>query len=220
MYYGTLYNCTLTGNHSDREGGGAVRATLNNCTLAGNFGNYGGGGTYLSTLNNCISYYNIPDNNYVCTVSSSCTTPTNEAGNISADPQFVDSTNGNLRLATTSPCIDSGICQDWMASAFDLDGHPRIVNGIVDMGAYEYTPTNPGPRPEVLVDSQFGVLSNRFGFNINWTSGQVVVVDASTNLTQTNWIPLVTGTLSGVPYYFFDSKWTNYIGRFYRIRSP
>ena len=74
-------------------------------------------------------------------------------------------------------------------------------------------------RPAPQGDARFGVISNRFGFNINWTSGRVVVVDASTNLTQTNWIPLVTGTLSGVPYYFFDSKWTNHIGRFYRIRS-
>ena len=79
---------------------------------------------------------------------------------------------------------------------------------------------DPGPLPEVFGDASFGVMSNRFGFNINWESGRVVVVDANTNLNTTNWIPLTTGTLSGVPYYFFDSKWTNYIGRFYRIRSP
>ena len=75
-------------------------------------------------------------------------------------------------------------------------------------------------RPTVLADSSFGVASNRFGFNVNWTSGQVVVVDASTNLTQTNWMPLATGTLAGAPYYFFDPSWTNHVGRFYRIRSP
>ena len=75
-------------------------------------------------------------------------------------------------------------------------------------------------RPEVLVDANFGVLSNRFGFHINWTSGQVVVVDASTNLTQTNWMPVATGTLAGVPYYFSDPRWTNCIGRYYRIRLP
>ena len=94
---------------------------------------------------------------------------------------------------------------------------------IMENVTYPYfAAQGPGPllRPEVLADTSFGMISNRFGFNINWTSGQVVVVDASTNLTQTNWIPLVTGTLSGVPYYFFDSKWTNHIGRFYRIRSP
>ena len=78
----------------------------------------------------------------------------------------------------------------------------------------------PPVRPEALADGSFGVVSNRFGFNINWTSGRVVVVDASTNLTQTNWMPVATGTLMGVPYYFNDTEWTTHRGRFYRIRSP
>jgi hypothetical protein len=49
-YWGTLYNCTLTG-HRAKLGGGAFGSTLCNCTLAGNsafqnkYGNggYGGG---------------------------------------------------------------------------------------------------------------------------------------------------------------------------------
>ena len=107
-----------------------------------------------------------------------------------------------------------------MADVLDLDGNQRVLHGRVDLGAYEYQGTPTLLYPEVLYDTSFGIVSNRYVFNNNWNSGRVVVVDASTNLTQTNWIPLVTGTLTGVPYYFFDSKWTNYIGRFYRIRSP
>ena len=115
-------------------------------------------------------------------------------------------TNVNVRFAPTSV----GMYSNNLAFISSAGNLLRTVTG---------TAVNTILRPEALGDVSFGVLSNRFGFNVNWTSGRVVVVDASTNLTQTNWIPLVTGTLSGVPYYFFDSKWTNYIGRFYRIRS-
>jgi subtilisin family serine protease len=75
-------------------------------------------------------------------------------------------------------------------------------------------------RPEALDDANFGVMSNRFGFNMNWVSGRVVVVDACTNLVNPGWMPLQTNTLSNTPSYFIDPHWTNYIGRFYRIRAP
>lgn len=73
-HYGTLYNCTLSGNtayhsavneNSDAYGGGSYYGTLNNCTLHGNMaymhqagapalrGNSYGGGSYRSALNNC-----------------------------------------------------------------------------------------------------------------------------------------------------------------------
>jgi hypothetical protein len=60
--------------------------------------------------------------------------------------------------------------------------------------------------------------TNGFGFNINWTSGQTVVVLASTDLQ--NWTPVITNTLSSDTNYFSDSQWTNYPQRFYRVRSP
>jgi hypothetical protein len=81
-------------------------------------------------------------------------------GNIAADPQFVDpdgtdntpgTADDNLRLLATSPALDAGNNADLPADTadldgdgdtseplpLDLDGGPRIVNGIVDMGAYE-----------------------------------------------------------------------------------
>jgi len=51
--YGTLNNCTLTGNNSTRYGGGASYGTLNNCTLTGNSASWHGGGAFSGTLNNC-----------------------------------------------------------------------------------------------------------------------------------------------------------------------
>jgi len=73
-------------------------------------------------------------------------------GNINADPKFVDSFGGNLRLQSGSPCIDRG--NNYMdyhptVTGFqalpdtDMDGNWRIVDGnndgtaTVDMGAYE-----------------------------------------------------------------------------------
>jgi hypothetical protein len=66
----------------------------------------------------------------------------------------------------------------------------------------------------------FGVQSNGFGFNINWASGQTVVVEACTNLANTSWLPVQTNMLSGGSFYFSDPQWTNYPARFYRLRSP
>ena len=69
-------------------------------------------------------------------------------------------------------------------------------------------------------DGNFGVQTNRFGFNINWASGQTVVVEACTNLANPVWSPVGTNILTGGPSYFSDPAWTNYPGRFYRLRSP
>ena len=51
-------------------------------------------------------------------------------------PLFVDYTNGNLRLQSNSPCINSGN-NAYVVGSTDLDGNPRIVGGTVDIGAYE-----------------------------------------------------------------------------------
>ena len=67
----------------------------------------------------------------------------------------------------------------------------------------------------------FGERTNQFGFTITWASGGTVVVEASTNLANPTWYPLATNTLtSGGSSYFSDPTWTNYPGRFYRLRSP
>jgi hypothetical protein len=140
---GTLNNCTLSGNLAVDFGGGAVGGTLSNCTLAGNSAGDKGGGVYNGTLNNCIVYFNTaPDQvNYddYCILNYCCTTPlpTNGVGNITNDPLFVAYNNGNLRLQSNSPCINTGL-NAYAPGPTDLDGHPRIVRGTVDIGAYEY----------------------------------------------------------------------------------
>ena len=148
-YSGTLNNCVLTGN-SAGNGGGSYSGTLNNCTLAGNSA-HEGGGAYNATLNNSIVYYNstISRNGpnyyysdsyfYYRPLNYCCTTPKpiGGEGNFTSFPQFVNAAAGDYRLEPTSPCIDAGINEDWMFGAVDLGGSPRILNGRVDIGAYE-----------------------------------------------------------------------------------
>jgi uncharacterized delta-60 repeat protein len=160
----TLNNCTLSSNlaidiHSPPSGGGATSCTLNNCTLTGNSASASrfpypfGGGASGSTLYNCIVYSNMAysadfgplaiDDAHLSTLRYCCTTygPTSGVGNITGDPLFVDYAGGNLRLQPTSPCIDAGDIA-YAPGPVDLDGNPRIVDDMVDMGAYEFQ----GPR--------------------------------------------------------------------------
>jgi hypothetical protein len=69
-------------------------------------------------------------------------------------------------------------------------------------------------------DGYFGVKSSQFGFNITGTTNIPIVVEVGTNLTSGVWTPLLTGTLTNGSIYFSDPQWTNYPGRFYRLRSP
>ncbi len=64
-------------------------------------------------------------------------------GNFNLNPRFVDFDGGDYHLQSTSPCIDKGTNTASGLPDKDKDGKTRIVNSIVDMGAYEYqgTPT-------------------------------------------------------------------------------
>jgi hypothetical protein len=68
-------------------------------------------------------------------------------------------------------------------------------------------------------DASFGVQTKQFGFNVTWASGQTVVVQACTNLSNPVWSPIATNTLASGSFYFTDPRWTNYPGRFYRVSS-
>jgi hypothetical protein len=86
-------------------------------------------------------YYNsspISSNYYHGFLNYCCTTPiTNGPGNFTNEPLFIDMVNGNFRLQSNSPCINSGK-NIYAPAGFDLDGNPRIVGGTVDVGAYEF----------------------------------------------------------------------------------
>ena len=77
------------------------------------------------------------------------------------------------------------------------------------------------PNPLILNHSpSLGVQTNQFGFTISWATNIPVVVEACTNLANPAWNPVATNPLTGGTSYFSDPQWTNYPGRFYRLRSP
>jgi len=64
-------------------------------------------------------------------------------GNIDEDPLFIGTGDYPFALSALSPCIDAGTpdTAGLNLPPTDLAGNPRIYNGIIDMGAYEYQDT-------------------------------------------------------------------------------
>jgi len=153
---GAVNNCLITGNQAQYRpayGGGMASpdnsALIANCTIVGNHARDEAGGVDGGQLRNSIVYDNstyIPLNqNYRGgTYEYCCATPLpGGAGNISNAPLFM----ADYELAPGSPCIDSGT-NAYVTWDTDLAGKPRIVNAIVDMGAYEALPE---PAASLLV---------------------------------------------------------------------
>src|SRR5665213_3038562 len=165
----TVRNTLVTGNiaHSVAgftTGGGVWTSgsMLENCTVAyntattqnGNIGTGGGvnWGYNDQGYNNIIMFNsagNEPDNGEVNSSSypmfinsdiGSFVPATSLLNCISSDPLFVNAAAGDFHLQTNSPCRNAGTNDIWMAAAQDLDGKPRIAEGIVDMGAFEVLP--------------------------------------------------------------------------------
>ncbi|UCD48963.1 MAG: right-handed parallel beta-helix repeat-containing protein, partial [Phycisphaerales bacterium] len=160
-----VVNSVIAGN-SAMYGGGTYcyssSPTILNSTIVGNSATgYGGGGIYCGnaspTAVNTILWENGPDEIYLKYSSidvSYCDVQDGwpGEGNIDADPLFVNvegadgvigTDDDDLHLLPGSPCIDAGENLAVPESAVaDLDGGPRIINGTVDMGAYEATATS------------------------------------------------------------------------------
>ena len=141
-FWGTYVNCLFVGNSSD-SGAGAYAASLLNCTVVKNSAEWGGG-TYTCNVTNSIVWGNsasvaVTYSNWINTsmyYSSTAPSP-GGANNSTSDPLLMDLAGGNFRLQSASPCLNAGSSL-FVTATIDLDGNPRVVDGIVDMGAYEY----------------------------------------------------------------------------------
>ncbi|MFQ5411703.1 MAG: right-handed parallel beta-helix repeat-containing protein [Phycisphaerae bacterium] len=137
-----VINSRFSGNAANR--GGAMEntnfsdTTVINCTFSGNSGDLGGAlfhNSANSTVTNCI-FWNNPGGAILFATNSIVTYSNVEggfvgAGNIDADPLFVDplgpdgvagTEDDDLRLQAGSPCIDAGDNTAVPADIADLDG--------------------------------------------------------------------------------------------------
>ncbi|MCA1808802.1 MAG: hypothetical protein LC725_05015, partial [Lentisphaerae bacterium] len=184
-----MRNCLLIDNLA-REGGAIylgrkprmsfVNTTIvgNQCTLGSSAGGIHIGGTDTGYLQaqNTILYHNTGGlgnlrsatgyvDNYF---TNSCTTPDTldpnfyANGSITNEPSFVDFDLQNYHLASNSPCLDAGLYQSWMDDATDLDGNPRIMQGVVDIGCYERPDFSMAVDPLTLTNQLFqgNVMTN------------------------------------------------------------
>ncbi|UCC30456.1 MAG: hypothetical protein JSU86_19935 [Phycisphaerales bacterium] len=162
----TLANCVFAGNMAGYGAGVTNNShsspTLTNCIFTGNRAGVRGGAMYNSdnsdpTLTNCIVWgdaattgaeiYNYDGSSTPTVTYSDVQGGYGGEGNIDEDPLFVDAdgpdgvvgtADDNLRLLAGSPAINAGTnSPPGGLPATDLDGNPRIMHGIVDMGAYE-----------------------------------------------------------------------------------
>lgn len=145
---GKAYNCIVKGNGSSRI---MAAAECYNCTIVSSLpspsiwrstklynsiisgssnGNISinGDSNWKAELYKCL-YYKAQLGTY--TSKDSCT---------SADPKFVS--GSDLHLQEASPAIDKGN-NTFVTTAEDYDRNPRIDNGVVDVGAYEYQHQKP-----------------------------------------------------------------------------
>lgn len=209
-----ITNCTFIGNVAN-DGGGMRNNDANpivtNCTFVGNTGSGMNNRKNNPTVTNCILWANTVgsfDGSGNPTVTfSDVEGGFPGTGNIDANPCFIQLgywdangvwVEGDYHLLPSSPCINAGDSNFVPEpNETDIDGHPRVINGRVDIGAYEYegvsAPDNNPPTPDPMT----------------WA-----IVPYATGSTSIAMVATTASDVSGVEYYFactsgggHDSGW-------------
>ncbi len=146
----TVVNCVIASNTSALTGGGIASsfaaATVTNCTITGNKSGGGGGIKTESSQDvytNCIFWGDLPDEIRVSIGGLTINYSAIQGGyvgtaNMMLDPKFANPLTLDFHLTAGSPAINMGNNTAPALPATDKDGKPRILGGIVDMGAYEF----------------------------------------------------------------------------------
>jgi hypothetical protein len=153
---GDFFNNVVFGN-SGRAGGGISNCPGNiwNNTVFGNTGVFNTGGLLnCASPVNCIIYNNVPVAQQITGINppSYCDVQGwtgGGTGNITASPQVVNGTTGDMHLQASSPCIDSGKFIAQVPIDFEGDDRGTTVAAVTlgdgsgwDIGADEFIPPN------------------------------------------------------------------------------
>ncbi len=191
-----VISCTFTGN-SANEGGGMYNApgtpTVTSCILWDNIA-FSGGNEIYNAFDTSSGSPVIPIISY-CNIASSGGSPawdialgTDAGGNIDANSLFVGAGHwdpngtaeiisddiwvaGDCRLQAGSPCIDTGD-PVYIAGPDErgLGRNPRVLNGRIDMGAYEYNSVqllSPNGSEMMMGGSIYDIIWEPNGFTEN-----------------------------------------------------
>jgi len=107
---------------------------------------------------NDISYNSITD---ASDLSENFVRPTSFIGPASTDQQRNELMQADWRLKEGSEYIDAGSIDnipDWLLNGTDLAGKPRLTNGKLDLGAYQYDDTYSGIK--AFLQANFTVFPN------------------------------------------------------------
>jgi len=135
-------------------------------------------------------------------------------GNLDADPLFLDSAAGDLRLQPWSPANDAGDQTALPAGIeYDLAGNPRISGPEVDLGAYELQQNSPavveagsdqslGEGSRIAVNAAFSDSEpgDTYRATIDWGDGTVT----AGTLTETDG----SGAVTGEHVYWHEGSYT------------
>ncbi len=147
-----IVNCIISNNEASLAGGGIINtensnpSIINNTivqNIAGIFGSSIANDNSSPNITNCIIWDNNsdmfnqgtsnPQVTYSCVENSYV-----GIGNISDDPLFTSNSISDFYLQFNSPAINAGINDSIPIGVIeDANSNERILNGVVDMGAYE-----------------------------------------------------------------------------------
>ncbi|MEZ5301433.1 MAG: choice-of-anchor Q domain-containing protein [Verrucomicrobiales bacterium] len=212
-----IIGCAFYGNSASLSGGAINNylssPTITSCSFGANW--EGAGGQAISSsetsapiITNCIIWNSdlpqpAPKNSVEIDPTSSATfshsliqawtkseldsASANSGNNLDpADPVFANSPSGNLRLLAGSPAIDAGD-NTAVATIQDLGRALRVVNGTVDLGAYEFQ--GPAPTEGLFADLPCLSLEARASLLAHFDGRTGVATTEGTNTVE-SWVPV------------------------------
>jgi hypothetical protein len=171
-----MINNTVTGNTSPGSGGGVAYVmtagvellNIYNNIIWGNSAPDSGGDVWVSGTGQQTVF----DNNDVDSIYGVFSIAQND---IDLSPQFFNPISGDYHTQSTSPCKAVGNISAPSLPSTDLDGTPRVLNGLVDLGCYEFTTNVVHPADTnalfVITPSEFNAYAAAWKNGQTWTNG-------------------------------------------------